>query len=464
MKSLIDVSRLRFVAGLLALLAAPLALAASGADGPTVAGIPVDFILFAATLLSVALFHHYVLQVALTGAVTIATYKILFTGFKTGAGLAGFGMHMAHEWVLLVNLLCLLVGFALLARHFEDSGVPEVLPKLLPEGWLGPFMLLAIIFLLSGFLDNIAAALIGATVAASVFKRKVHIGYLAAIVAASNAGGAGSVLGDTTTTMMWIDGVSPLDVIEAYMPAAVATVIFGIPAALLQHKHMAISRDFQAVHHIDWARVSIVLFILVAAVVTNVTVNLKFTAMADHFPFLGVAVWIALLLAIPVRKPEWSLMPDAIKGAVFLLALVTCASMMPVEKLPPASWLGTLALGFISAAFDNIPLTALALKQGGYDWGFLAYAVGFGGSMLWFGSSAGVAVSNLFPEAKSVGQWLRHGWMIPVGYVIGFFVMLVVLGWHPHEKHKEDQVTHTAVVSPAASVAPSSAPVSSGNH
>jgi Na+/H+ antiporter NhaD/arsenite permease-like protein len=185
-------------------------------------GIPVDFILFAATLVGVALFHHYVLQVALTGLVTITAYKVMFTGFKTGAGLAGFSVHMAHEWVLLANLLGLLVGFALLARHFEDSGVPEVLPRLLPEGWLGPFMLLVIIFVLSGFLDNIAAALIGATVAASVFKRKVHIGYLAAIVAASNGGGAGSVVGDTTTTMMWLDGVSPLDVVEAYIPAAVA--------------------------------------------------------------------------------------------------------------------------------------------------------------------------------------------------------------------------------------------------
>ena len=91
--------------------------------------------------------------------------------------------------------------------------------------------------------------------------------------------------------------------------------------------------------------------------------------------------------------------------------------MMPVEQLPPASALAALSLGFVSAVFDNIPLTALALKQGGYDWGFLAYAVGFGGSMIWFGSSAGVAVSNLFPEAKSVGQWLRHGWFIPIGYV-----------------------------------------------
>jgi Na+/H+ antiporter NhaD/arsenite permease-like protein len=322
---------------------------------------------------------------------------------------------------------------------------------------------------LSGFLDNIAAALIGATVAASVFKRKVHIGYLAAIVAASNGGGAGSVVGDTTTTMMWLDGVSPLDVVEAYIPPRWRWWCSAFPAALLQHKHMAISRDFQAAHHIDWARVGIVVFILVAAIITNVTVNLKFAAAAEHFPFLGAAVWVALLVAVPLRKPEWSLMPGAFKGSVFLLSLVTCASMMPVEEsLPPASWSSALALGFISAVFDNIPLTALALKQGGYDWGFLAYAVGFGGSMLWFGSSAGVAVANLFPEAKSVGQWLRHGWFIAVGYVVGFFALLAILGWHPHERVKEGVPASALVeklkarqgeVAPAPGSPPPQAPV-----
>ena len=299
--------------------------------------------------------------------------------------------------------------------------------------------------MLSGFLDNIAAALIGGTIAASVFKRKVHIGYLAAIVAASNAGGAGSVVGDTTTTMMWIDGVSPLDVFEAYIASAVALVVFGIPAALQQYKHQPMVKDFHAAHHIDWARVGIVGAILVGAIATNVTVNLKFPQAADHFPFLGVAVWVVLLASVPLRKPEWSLLPDAFKGSIFLLALVTCASMMPVEKLPAASWQSALSLGFISAVFDNIPLTALALKQGGYDWGFLAYAVGFGGSMIWFGSSAGVALSNLFPEAKSVGRWLRHGWYIVLGYVAGFFALLLILGWHPNEKHKDGVEPASAV-------------------
>ncbi|MBV2193125.1 MAG: citrate transporter, partial [Azonexus sp.] len=67
----------------------------------------------------------------------------------------------------------------------------------------------------------------------------------------------------------------------------------------------------------------------------------------------------------------------------------------------------------------------------------LAYAVGFGGSMLWFGSSAGVALSNMYPEAKSAVQWVRNGWHVPVAYVTGFMVLMAVLGWHPDEGHKK---------------------------
>ena len=100
-----------------------------------------------------------------------------------------------------------------------------------------------IVFVLSSFLDNIAAALIGGVMAREVFRGKVHIGYLAAIVAASNAGGAGSVVGDTTTTMMWIAGVSPLAVVEAYVAVSVAIFIFGIPAAIQQQRYSPIMKD-----------------------------------------------------------------------------------------------------------------------------------------------------------------------------------------------------------------------------
>jgi Na+/H+ antiporter NhaD/arsenite permease-like protein len=186
---------------------------------------------------------------------------------------------------------------------------------------------------------------------------------------------------------------------------------------------------------VDRARVFIVAVILTTALVTNVTANLKFPALLDTVPVLGLAVWAAILLTAVLRAPDWTILPETFKGTIFLLALVTAASVMPVETLPAASWQTALGLGFVSSVFDNIPLTALALKQGGYDWGFLAYTVGFGGSLVWFGSSAGVALSNMYPEAKSVGSWLRHGWPVAIAYVAGFFVMLAVIGWHPDQPH-----------------------------
>ncbi len=297
--------------------------------------MPIEFVLFALTLAGVALFHHRTLQVALTGLLVVVLYKLVFTGFKTGAGFAGLALHLQHEWVILANLFGLLMGFALLSKHFEESNVPAVLPRFLPDDATGGFALLAIVFVLSGFLDNIAAALIGGTMARVVFAGKVHLGYLAGIVAAANAGGAGSVLGDTTTTMMWIAGVSPFDVLHAYVPAIVALIVFGIPAALQQQRHSPIVRNAPVGAVVDWMRVAIVAFILAAAIVANVAANTLFPSVPGRVPLLGLTVWAALLLSAPLRKPDWSLLPETFKGTLFLLSLVTIASLMPVEALPP---------------------------------------------------------------------------------------------------------------------------------
>ncbi|MDQ8700177.1 citrate transporter [Hyphomicrobium sp. LHD-15] len=397
----------------------------------SLAAVPLELWMFAAILAAIAIFHRHTLLVSLIGVAAIALYKVAFTGFKAGPGLSGLTAHFGHEAVLLMNLLLLLTGFALLARHFEESQIPAIMPNLLPDNWTGGVALLALIFVMSAFLDNIAAAIIGGTVARSVFRGRVHIGYLAAIVAASNAGGSGSVVGDTTTTMIWISGVSPLAVLEAYIAAAVAFVVFAIPAARSQHRYQPILKGTASGIAIVPGRIVIVLFILASAIAANVLATLYAPEILDHIPLVGLAVWAAILIAALFHRPEWSLLPEATKGSIFLLALVGAASMMPIDALPPASAATALTLGFVSAVFDNIPLTALAIKQGGYDWGYLAYAVGFGGSMIWFGSSAGVALTNLFPEARSVAAWLKAGWFIPLAYVAGFGAMFLVLGWSP---------------------------------
>lgn len=414
-------------------------------------GIPLDFVLFALTLLGVALFHHHTLKVALVGALVITLYQLLFTGFKSGLGMAGLLGHVSHEWVTLANLLGLLLGFALLADHFERSHLTDKLPQYLPDDWKGAFVLLVGVFVLSGILDNIAAAMIGGTMAGVLFRKRVHIGYLAAIVAASNAGGAGSVVGDTTTTMMWIAGASPLWVLEAYLGGAVALLIFGTIAARQQHAYQPIQKDDTRGSHVDGMRLVVVAIILLAAIGANVLCNFYAPALLGVFPVIGTAVMLAVLATSVLRKPTWSLLPDALKGSIFLLALVWCASLMPVEHLPKASWPTALGLGFVSSVFDNIPLTALAIRQDGYDWGFLAYAVGFGGSMIWFGSTAGVALSNMYPEARSVLAWLKAGWHIALAYVVGFMVMLALLGWNPHSINERG-------AAPAAKQAPAAGP------
>jgi len=129
-----------------------------------------------------------------------------------------------------------LIGFALLSNYFEQSHIPKALPHFLPDDWKGGFVLLVLVFVLPSFLDNFAAALIGGTVASAVFRKKVHVGYLAGIVAALNAGGSGSVVGDTTT-MRWIAGASPLAVLHAYVAAIVALLIVAVVAAKQQHAY-----------------------------------------------------------------------------------------------------------------------------------------------------------------------------------------------------------------------------------
>lgn len=422
---------------------------AQAANNPDVMGIPVELILFALTLLGIALFHHQTFYVALTGLVSISMYKLLFTGFKTGTGFTGLALHFAHEWVILVNLFALLMGFAILARHFEKSHVPVILPKYLPDDWKGGFVLLVMVFIISSFLDNIAAALIGGAMAHQLFKAKIHIGYLAGIVAASNAGGSFSVVGDTTTTMMWIAGVKPGQVFEAFFAASVALLVSGVIAAKQQHAYSPILKNAHTHTRVDWGRIFVVALILCFAIGINLIINTNYAGISDSFPFVGAAVWVAILLSIPVRRHDWEVLGESLKGTIFLLSLVSCASMMPVETLPAASWHSAFGLGFVSAVFDNIPLTALAIKQDGYDWGFLAYAVGFGGSMLWFGSSAGVALSNMYPEAKSVTQWLRHGWHVMLAYTAGFAILVVLVGWHAEPLNKFLPASTGQITSPS---------------
>jgi Na+/H+ antiporter NhaD/arsenite permease-like protein len=415
---------------LLVMLFLPLSLNASPLQiNPTVFGIRHEFIVFGLVLVGIALFSKRAMYVALSGLLIIVLIKLFFPpDFSFTEHIFG-SLTSQGEWKSLLNLAGLLLGFAILARHFEESKVSDILPNYLPNDWKGGFVLLFFVMVLATFLDSIASAMIGGAIALTVFKGKVHIGYLVAIVAASNGGGAGSVLGNMPTTMMWIDGVDPILVTRAFVGSVASLMIFGIAASIQQDRLQQIQHDATIGVKIDWGRINIVIMILILAIITN----WKF-----GFPALGV--WLGIFIGAFFRKTSWDEIPKSIQGTIFLVALVASASLMPVNQLPAATWQSAFSLGFVSAVFDNIPLTKLCLVQGGYDWGILAYTVGFGGSMIWFGSSAGVAITNMYPEAKSVFNYVKKGWHVTLAYIIGFFVMLHIVGWHPSPNHHQEDV------------------------
>lgn len=394
------------------------------------------FILFGMILIGIAFNHKNAFYFSVFGALIILGFKEWMNPeFHLLEHIFGENSFLEQliskdmrqgEWPIILNLFGLLLGFAILARFFEDSGLPDYIPNFLPGGWQGPFLLLVFVFIMSTFLDNIAAALVGGTLALVVFRKNVHIGYIAAIVAASNAGGAGSVVGDTTTTMMWIDGVKAVNVLHAFVASVIALLIFGWFASHQQHKFYPMVKEQSVLRYrIRWTNMIAVVTILIGAILANVLYDM---------PALGV--WVAILISAIYTKVPWIEIKHNLRGTIFLLGLIFSASLMPVSELPQASWSTAFILGIVSAFFDNIPLTKLCLDQGHYDWGILAYAVGFGGSMMWFGSSAGVAITNRYHEARNLKLWIKNGWHIIIAYIIGFFFLLLIMGWNQEDNNK----------------------------
>jgi hypothetical protein len=214
--------------------------------------------------------------------------------------------------------------------------------------------------------------------------------------------------------------------LPAFIGALVAFAVFAPLAAIAQQSTSPMIQTGLGHPVIDWVRAGVVVFILAMLVSVNVVANSAFPQHEEIAPVLGLGLWTAILVSAPLRSPAWASARHALHGSLFLVVLVALASLMPLENLPEPSTVTIFGLGVLSSVFDNIPLTALAINQGGYDWGLLAYAVGFGGSMVWFGSSAGVALTNLFPQGRSLFAWLREGWFVPLSFIVGFVAMVIV--------------------------------------
>jgi hypothetical protein len=147
----------------------------------------------------------------------------------------------------------------------------------------------------------------------------------------------------------------------------------------------------------------------------------------------GLGLWVGLIggmLAGRV-KMDWHAFQETVPNTIFLVVLVATAGLLPLEELKPILAkldINSVAilLGILSPWFDNIPLTAIAIKIGGFDYGLLAYCVGFAGSAMWFGSSAGVAMGLKFPETYNTKRWAGPFFAMMGVYAFGIVCYLGV--------------------------------------
>lgn len=418
------------------------------------------FVVFSLMLMGLMVFHHHKLWCVALGF-TVLSVAFMLNG-SVGDWLEHFGDH--HRSHLLINLALLLPGFALAAHYFEHSGSSKGLAKVLTSD----VALLWAIFGLSTILDNIAAAMIGGTILMARYGQgNVPFSMLVGVIGASNLGGAGSPVGDTTTVMMFISESPSVPVVQiaaamvAAFPAQALLVWWAVrhnavPIALNEETWRKEAAHLDQVAHaptegaLDVRAEEDAAALSEGALQKSMQWKMVLPLLAvpglivgNIFDQPGIGLWSGLLAGILLgwNRFEWRACKDALPNTLFLVLLVAAAEMLPLTSLIPTLqdmmaqgvW-GMIALivliGIASAFFDNIPLMAVCLSLGalgvGLDWGLTAYCLGYEGSAMWFGSSAGVALGLQYKEVYDTKRWVKPYLAVTTSYLAGVLVYVAV--------------------------------------
>ena len=288
--------------------------------------------------------------------------------------------------------------------------------------WLVGF----VTFFLSAILDNLTTTIVMISLIQKLIgPRDDRLAFAAIIVIAANAGGAWTVIGDVTTTMLWIGGqISPLSIMSAVFPASLVNLL--VPLAVMSHsrrgKTIAPPRkeDRDAVARFERN----LMFYLGLGTLIAVP---AFKAVTHLAPFMGILFGLGVLWLVGeivhrhkdehVRHPltlVHALARIDMSSVVFFVGILLAVACLEHAGLLSmlARWLDAVigrqdiivvVLGLASAVIDNVPLVAATM--GMYDlvhyppdsfiWEFIAYCAGTGGSILIIGSAAGVAAMGL---------------------------------------------------------------------
>lgn len=309
-------------------------------------------------------------------------------------------------------------------------------------------------FFISPVADNLTTALILSTVLLTIDRNNTNFLVAGAIniVVAANAGGAWSPFGDITTLMVWAAGKSPFLDFFALFPAS---FIGWFVTAFLLSRIVP-----NTAPHFDVANEPKVVMKKGGKAVIFIGAFTIFCAVMMHQLFHLPAMWGMMfgfsLLSLytyyfkKAHKDEepmnvFHYMSKIENNTLFFFFGILAA----VGALHFAGFLNyavslydkfgstpvNIGVGFLSAVVDNVPVMSAVLKANpsmGADageamsqWLLVTLTAGIGGSMISFGSAAGVGVMGKLKGIYTFGAHMKYAWMVVLGYIVSLIVWYV---------------------------------------
>ncbi|WP_024953937.1 sodium:proton antiporter NhaD [Sulfurospirillum arcachonense] len=303
-----------------------------------------------------------------------------------------------------------------------------------------------IAFFLSPIADNLTTALILSTVLITIEQKNKLFLVPGAIniVVAANAGGAWSPFGDITTLMAWTAKKGEFVDFIFLFPAAV--VGWLITAYLLS---LYVPKDKPNFDADNEPKVSI---LKGGKIIIGLGIFTIFSAVMAHQLFHLPAMWgmmfgLSLLKLysyrlkrkhdehIEIFKSVSKIENDTLLFFFGILAAVGGLHFLGfldlAVKLYDTAGATTvnIGVGFLSAIVDNVPVMSAVLKSNpemGIDqWMLVTLTAGVGGSLISFGSAAGVGVMGKLRGIYTFSAHMKYSWTVLVGYVISVIIWYV---------------------------------------
>ncbi|MCJ8327796.1 MAG: sodium:proton antiporter NhaD [Campylobacterales bacterium] len=301
-------------------------------------------------------------------------------------------------------------------------------------------------FFISPIADNLTTALILSTVLITIEKKRKDFLVPAAIniVVAANAGGAWSPFGDITTLMAWTAGKGEFVDFLYLFPASIIGYI--VTAVILSR---FVPTDIPA---FDVTKEKKPVMAAGSKVVIALGIFTIFSAVMSHQILHLPAMWgmmfglsLLKLYSYGLKKKygvdHFNVFESMSKienntlmfffgilaavGALYFIGWLGLAAVVYNPDVLGPTW-SNIGVGFLSAIVDNVPVMSAVLKANPVmdlsQWMLVTLTAGVGGSLISFGSAAGVGVMGKLHGIYTFGAHMKYSWTILIGYIVSVAV------------------------------------------